>query len=248
LARGTLALRFVESTCEPLKTASEAAEMAQDCAKCSRPLATQLAVDLWDGKRYCRDCVAVASPLLLSCVDRFSTLGESIQANRPEVVRDSAVTTFCVAAFLTLLTMALADDLEELAGYGLVMGTIGLVLILFYLVIEWFGARGVRGRVELANGELVVHHPNFGSSAFKLRDGTWWVGKTRDTPFFFRGVRLRRSIMILEFPLERPMLWVKRIRIPSALTDEMHEVWQAFLTLAGVPQRPKRRWWMFWKR
>lgn len=222
--------------------------MTNTCAKCSRPLADQPAVDLWDGKRYCRDCVAAASPLLLSCVDQFSTLGENIQANRREVVRDSAVTTFLAAAFLTFLTMVIADDLEELAGYGLVMSTIGLALILFYLVVEWFGARSVRGRVELANGEFVVNHPNFGCESFKLRNGTWRVGKTRDAPFFFRGVRLRRQIVILEFPLDYPMLWVKRIRIPCGLTDEMREVWQAFLTLADVPQGAKLRWWAFWKR
>jgi len=44
------------------------------------------------------------------------------------------------------------------------------------------------------------------------------------------------------------MLWVKRIRIPCGLTDEMREVWRAFLTLARVPYRAKRRWWVLWKR
>ncbi len=192
--------------------------------------------------------MAAASPLLLACADRFSTLGEEIRVDRREAIRDSCGISATVLFLAVLVAMAKADNGVELAQHMVVVGMVGLPVVLVKLIAEWLATRRVHGHVALTAGELVVRHPSFSSGRWMLKDGTWRIGKTSDAQFFFRGAYLRRAIVILVFPLEKPLLWTKVIRVPCGLTDEMREVWRAFLTLAGVPHRAKRRGWVFWRR
>ena len=213
------------------------------CPKCSRAVRNGSEVHLWDGKDYCRECVAMASPNLLALAERFPVLVEGITANPAEAVRDE-LRGFCIAGplFTALLVYVGVTN-----GQGVVAALfVSALCIVPAALLKCWGAHrnaaAVRGRVEIQNGKLTVWHPT-GNLTRALDACRWHVGKPREASYFFCHLQLRRKVVIIGYPLVSiRFLGTHYERVPCGLTDEMRDVWEAFLTLAGI-ERTRKWWW-----
>lgn len=217
------------------------------CAKCSCELGQVQVVHLWDGKDYCQACVSNASPELAVVAERFSILSERIAVNPRDAVRDE-VLSWCLmgTVFVGFLCFCAWKSGMAVSG-GLFVGVLVTFLGLPLRALgAYHKAQRVSGSVEVENGCLAIRHPVYGAAAWALHDCRWQLGKAREAETFFPKLYLRRKVVIVECPVKVRLLWRIREKVPCGLTDEMRDVWEAFLTLAGVERKPRRWRWPSW--
>ena len=214
------------------------------CAKCSCELAPGETVHLWDGRDYCRACVFAASPNLLALAERFPILSERISANAWDAIRAELLAGCFVAPVIVgfLCVLGWRSGTGVLAGIVVGMLVISLAIPLRVLG-AYFSVRGGDGKVEMGNGWLTIYYPTFGRARWPLQDCRWHRGHGREADVFIGKVHFRSKVVIIECPLT-VFFWRARMKIPCGLSPEMREVWEAFLTLAGI-ERTGRAWWRF---
>lgn len=219
------------------------------CAKCSRDLGQIQVVHLWDGKDYCRACVTNASPKLAIVAERSLILSESIAINPRDAVRDECL-SWC---FMGLVFVGFLSLCAWRGGGAVSDGLVVGVLVTFLgfplrALGAYYKARRVSGRVSVEHACLRIQHPVYGKATWPLHECRWYLGRVWEAETFFRRLYLRRKVVILECPVKVRFLRRVRERVPCGLTEEMREVWEAFLTLAAVERKSRYRWWPQWER
>jgi hypothetical protein len=215
------------------------------CKKCSQPLAAGASVHLWDGGDYCRPCVDKACPNLADYAIAHNVLEETIPYDRKAASRQLLrVYVVIWAVFCTLGAVA-----------GLVMGdiTTAIVLPLFFVLcaalagaiqipaLLWI-AKGAAQRVSVRDGNVTVCRPNRRRLApwtFPLNNCRWYLGRLRhDT--FLRGTLPRNApTIILVYPVHWRRFQLCRYKTACGFSEEMRQLWQAFLRLTGVAEGRK---------
>ena len=225
------------------------------CSKCSRALSGQVAVSLWDGKRYCRECVEAACPGLADYARNASILGESIASDLTPT-RGHRFFNFltCVVLMLVASAAVFGASWEEGAGFRREKILAGLawvglffvpVILALWLSMVWSGA-GPSGRatrraaLAVRDGRVHVRAKSgmaVSASSASLEECSWYVGPSTDDP-------CARTLDLPE--IEAVLLIVPRLRVTKGVeqrtvacgwTPQIQRIWIGFLTLAGVPRR-----------
>ena len=219
------------------------------CDKCRARVGVGSVLPLWDGKRYCEDCISAASPLLAKHV-RNGTCLERMIINPREAGRAGLKNGYFASAVLLVVFCISAWRGGHFDARG---GAWSWTL--FAILAPFAGmsknqsrARGVKGSVEVKDGQVTVWHPSFKKRflplpcsmdefVVPLRDCRWYVGKLDRAWRFSNGVSLQRQVIILKCHLrEHPQIDV--VDVPCGFNDGSRAVWEAFLTLAGIPRDP----------
>jgi len=215
---------------------------ALGCPKCGRNLHPEVMVCLWDGKSYCRSCVRDVSSHLLAAVEHSGVLSEQISVAPRDAVRDQlrlwAVMGPLIIVGMLCCAAANGQPFRDVVVLALVILVPAIALTTFG---GWRNAASVRGAIEVKDGNLTVWHPVYGKVEWRLSDCRWYLGNVRAASSFIpRGVYLRRKIVVIECPLNLGKLpftiWE---RVPCGLTPQTRIIWEAFLKLADVQQKPK---------
>ena len=214
------------------------------CARCSCDSGDGQLIHLWDGKHYCRACISKASPKLALAAERFPALSERIAVNPGHAVRDELLLWCLMGSVFVGFLCFCAWEGGIAIWDGLLVGALVIFLgVPLRALGAYRKAQRVSGRVDLENGCLTIWNPAYGRASWALHDCRWHIGNVREADTFFFGLNLRREVVILECPLT-VLFWRERIKVPCGLSPEMREVWEAFLTLAGI-ERTGRAWWRF---
>lgn len=215
---------------------------APPCRRCLRNLRHGEGIHLWDGHDYCRECVSSASPALLALAEEVPVLSERIAVDPREAVwANLRLMGIISVIFLCAFCYILRNDAAGLWFHMLVAAVLIIPPTLMTTYRSYRTARAASGTVQVEEGDVRVKHPYLGRVAWALCECRWHVGKAEEAHAFFPKLALSRKVVILECPIKVPFLWTMRERVPCGLSDETREIWIAFLTLAGIEQKP--RWW-----
>ena len=136
-----------------------------------------------------------------------------------------------IVGFLCFCGVAGGDGV----GAGLFVGVLVVgIAVMLRTLGAYRKAGAVCGRVEVENGRLTLWRPHCGKASWALPDCRWHLGKAREAEVFFLRLHLRRKMVIVECPVKVPIIGQFYERVPCGLTDEMRDVWEAFLTLGGI--------------
>ena len=236
-------------------TLAERAELNRTatCARCSRRLDAEAAVLLWDGRRYCGQCVEAACPGLSQAARGRVRLEEAVAPDAeptPSKVRWQSLAATVVLLGVAWAAALLAAWLGKFDWKGML--TVSAYVLAFFLPIivgMWFSlgrseiapaaTRTATGVVAVENGRVTVRTQTDGRTrerAVPLTECEWYVGHASDDPSV-RALREpdRNAILIVLFPHKD--IWPDRQVIACGRTPEMARLWVGFLTLAGVPCR-----------
>jgi hypothetical protein len=198
---------------------------------------------------YCQESLSNSSLNLLAVAERFPILSERIAVDPREAVRDELL-LWCMVGPLFAGALGYAGATNG-AGIGAGLA-VGVLVVMIAVALRTLGAyrkaAAVSGSIKVENGRLTIRHPVYGKAAWALRDCRWHLGKAWEAETFLPRLYLRRKVVIIECPVKVRFLWRMREKVPCGLTDEMREVWVAFLTLAGVDRTPRCWWWPLWRR
>ena len=204
------------------------------CPYCSQPAAAD-AVALWDSRTYCRKCIEGVSPELAEFAASGSPLEDTV---RPQDVRAVHYITLLGKYYLAFVGIVFGIPLGLVAIWKGEFLPLVFVLAFFggggFLFVTLQAAIGVfifRRRLPrtvcVRDGELQIVTSKEKKSA-KLVDCKWQLGNAQwDQLCLFTG--LRRGIVI-----QTP-----EVKVACGHNPEHLKYWQAFFTLARIPQIPQ---------
>ena len=215
------------------------------CKKCSRPIHAENGVLLWDGGHYCRVCVEQTSPLLL----QYALTHESLQERMVYDWRAALRYSLRICAIVAIFFWALFSLAMEFTLGGVVVALVGAVIVtLVAAMIQvpgllWWTKRAIPS-VAVSEGNVTVARPNWKAvpaETHPLDRCQWYRGKSRQDSFLRSSIAPNGPAVILVFSVRKwGLLWFRH-KIACGFSEEMREIWTAFLELAEVSQM-RHRW------
>jgi hypothetical protein len=209
------------------------------CRICSQPTVGADAVQLWDGRRYCRNCVESVSPELYRYAKTYDRLEELAPIDKADLWRRA-----WRGEALVILPFAVLFGAAGYNSFGAVGILYGLVSVGFVAALQSalqlpMFVRYTESRlptVSVSDGLVTVHR---GVRKIELQctrplhDFRWRLGRSRQDSHLRGTMVPRRSVVLLVIPATG---WLSfgTVRIACGWTDESQRIWTAFLTLAGV--------------
>lgn len=215
-----------------------AIHQAGRCACCNVEIADSTQVHLWDGRDYCRRCVAEIGDELPDAGKLPRSLTETIPFTGWTVCRRQFL-------MLWLVTNALFGSIAVAAGWQdggvmkalLCLGIIQLLFVPVIAVFAWAAAAGFtsqRSTVIVENGELTVRLGIVKSIKCKLRECEWFLGSSSKTNLYEKSSVPGGDALLIALPMKEEF---GELTASVGFTEQTRRLWMAFLTLAGVPRR-----------
>ncbi|HLA86242.1 MAG TPA: hypothetical protein VJL29_15750 [Thermoguttaceae bacterium] len=213
----------------------------EPCRVCSRAMAVDYMVRLWDGQWYCRDCVEAACPGLFSYALKHPRFEESAPFVRGDVWRIALRLEAWIALFFVLLFGAIGYE-----QHGLMGAIVGIVAAVMSATVQaavqlpmfvWV-TRRMMPTVGVVDGLVSFHRgicKKCGPWTAPLRNFRWRVGRSRQDTGLRNTLAPKQPVVLLLFRRGRWAIFGEE-RIACGWTEKTRRIWTAFLTLAGVPE------------
>jgi len=235
--------------------------MASDdaCRVCQKALTPHFSVKLWDGKRYCRDCVEAVCSGLADYAASHDSLEETPRLRVVDCLRFTAfllviLTGLCgVLCALLIIAPSELEAIDLLAVSGFLAALCMVTVIMFLLLVILFKttitakdgfitqattmpllkkARSFRPTPSADTSDVKV------SNTWNLQDCRWYVGKGRGL-YGFVAPGEPKVVLRVPVVLFGIRIWW-RTSVICGFSAESRRLWKGFLTLAGVPKDPSR--------
>ena len=211
------------------------------CRLCHNDLPARRTCRLWDGQDYCFSCLDAVAPELRAFLESNSMLSETMPDLRSEVfARVSRILGLVMLGFALLNGLVFACSvgtvqpvMSFLVPFLLTLG-VGLPLAILFAVIDRHVVGRRRPTVAVRDGMVsVLAGPT--SYELPLSDITWRAGNLFHTNILGQYLILPSRPAIV-------LTWRSKGRIGPAhlavgYTAQSRNIWQAFLTVAGVNKR-----------
>lgn len=227
---------------EDIMAAATAAENVA-CRKCSRALTPENSVPLWDGHRYCRDCVEATCPGLAGYALQHDKLEET-GPFRPWAAIWGVVRLFAILWLALIAVLVLAGyrdfDIERIAGMVRALVCLSVPFMLLFSVFQVWASKQLRPTVVAISGTLKVSRRAWGwpTYASLISECRWYVGKAKADSGLLATTIPNVQAVVIEHPIAgEPLLFFNYQRAACGWTPEMRRIWIGFLTLAGVPRK-----------
>ena len=212
------------------------------CKKCSCRLTPQTTVRLWDGGDYCRRCVEEACPRLVDYALAHDVLEESMTYDRSAALRRSVRMCVVMAAIfgavMALPWLAAGDLCMVVAAFVFALLLAAVAAAIQIPGFLWMAKCAVP-KVTVQDGNVTTSRPNrrrLSSWTFPLSNCRWYLGKVRHDSFLRNTVTPNAPAIILVYPVHWWGFEVFRYKNACGFSDDMRELWGAFLRLAAIPE------------
>lgn len=205
-------------------------------------------VRLWDSRSYCRDCVEAVCPKLFPYAMGHSRLEESAPFGRGAYWRNAWRREAWIFLFFAVVFGAIGYARSGLTGtiVGIVLAMLGTTIqAAIQLPMYAWMTRLMMPSVSVADGLVTLRRAackKCSPSTVPLQDLQWRLGHSRQDTALRNTLIPKRPVVLLVLG-RSPWILFGEVRVACGWTDETRRLWTAFLTLAGVPESPRKGPW-----